>query len=137
MPTKKQEKLQEINLEVSEYIDTQLNEFTLEPVFDCNELIVLEDDVKNYVVSAYESLFKEEDKKELFFYIDITAKVNLVEGFVGIFPGNLFTALLFNSKFNFKISPKECSELTNYQLDNGSVLCYDRERNLLVGTVTH
>lgn len=107
-----------INELVVSYVDLTL---TLEDLLD------LEYKATEIFIDSFEEIIKDVEE-----YVDFFTRFSLSEGVLGIFPNNLFTALLTNNKYNGDISPKEIMANRMYRdLIDNVTLVYDRKNTLL------
>ncbi|OQB40327.1 MAG: hypothetical protein BWY04_01379 [candidate division CPR1 bacterium ADurb.Bin160] len=133
MTDEKVNKMKEISKKIHDEIETYLDDFMDKAIFELSELLDFECFIKDFIVEQYKELFSEEDADDLLLYIDVIVKVNLTNGSVGVHPGNLITALLFNSYYDFNIPMIEYTKMLNFKsYKTGRIMHYDRERNELL-----
>lgn len=137
MTKDKIKKMQEISERVHEEVKSRLDEFMDKSIFELSELLDFEYDMKDFIISEYKTLFEEEEASELDIYIDVILKVDLMNGYIGIHPGNLVTALLFNCYYNFDIPIEKYSTMMTFMNNVGKMMHYDREKSALLSIQTH
>lgn len=126
------QKLLETNKKIGEEIQQKIHEYLVKRV-SINDLMHFEFEAQSLFIDHYQDFVKDVDK-----YLEVNVILNISQQVIGVFPKNLFTALLASGRYNGDILPKKIEEQNIYYdcVDNTS-MTYDVDTNMLKYIRTH
>lgn len=128
--------LEEINEYIIKTLEKKLKVFVNGSYITIKKFIELQEFCKDLCYTNFDEFFD----FDIYDYIDINIKIYVEEGLIGIFPNNLFTALLMKNKLNnFNISKEQILQMNEqniYTIEDKSFY-FDEEKNSILNIKPH
>ena len=128
------EDLEQASKTLTERIEYILKEFNEDSkIFTTDDLVALEYDLLKLFIAIYEPLIGNDAKN----HIEVTVKVSLEKSSIGVYPNNLFTALLTTSRYKNDVEPEEIEKNNLYHTENGLLVSFNYDEKTIIKRKAH